>query len=85
MELNYNMISKKYPYSIVKKRKHKSKNNIIIFLWFLKCYYAIFTWFSKYYCVREENYFQLAEVASFFLHPFYAGSSEVYRQLKLDL
>lgn len=35
--------------------------------------------------VRRENYFQLAEVASFFLYLLYAWGSQVYRQLKLDL
>lgn len=45
------------------------KVDIVIFLCFSKCYYVIFTWFSKCCCVRGENYFQLAEVASFFLYP----------------
>lgn len=35
------------------------KVDIVIFLWFSKCYCEIFTWFNKCCCVRRENYFPL--------------------------
>lgn len=32
--------------------------------------------------VRRENYFQLAEIASFFLYPLYAWGSQVYKAVE---